>query len=181
MTATEILKHEHQVINMVLGSARREVLSIQESNKVNAVKIEKIVDFCKNFIERCHHAKEEGYLMVKMQERGLPSDKEPVLVMSLEHKEGQGMVQAIAAALPQAKTGESSAIASVSLNLRAYIGLLLDHIDRENNVFFPLADRLFTPDDQRELLLAFERHEAEEVGAGVHQKYQQIAHELAQD
>ena len=119
--------------------------------------------------------------MAKMQERGLPSDKEPVLVMSLEHKEGQGMVKAIAAALPQAKAGESSAIACVSLNLRAYIGLLRDHIDRENNVFFPLADRLFTSDDQKELLLAFERHEAEEVGAGVHERYHKIAHELAQD
>ena len=88
MTATEILKHEHQVINMVLGGARREVLSIREIGKVNAEKIAKIVDFCRNFIERCHHAKEEGYLMVKMQERGLHSDKEPISVMFQEHREG---------------------------------------------------------------------------------------------
>ena len=67
MTATEILKHEHQIIIMVLNGARREILSIQDSGKINAEKIDKIVDFCQNFIERCHNAKEEEYLLVKMQ------------------------------------------------------------------------------------------------------------------
>ena len=179
MIATDILRHEHQIIIMALGGARREVLSIHETGKINGEMIEKIVDFCWNFIERCHNAKEEKYLMVKMQERGLPSDKEPILVMSLEHKEGQGMVKTIATVRPQAMIGELSAIASVALNLRAYIGLLHDHIDKQNNVFFPLADQLFTPDDQKELLLAFEKHETEEIGLGVHEKYQQLARELA--
>jgi hemerythrin-like domain-containing protein len=119
MIATDILRHENQIIITALGGARREVLSIHETGKINGEMIEKIVDFCWNFIERCHNAKEEKYLMVKMQERGLPSDKEPILVMSLEHKEGQGMVKTIAAVQPQATKGELSAIASVALNLRA--------------------------------------------------------------
>jgi hemerythrin-like domain-containing protein len=179
MIATEILREEHQIITMALGGAKREVLSINKIGKINSQKIEKIIDFCWNFIERCHNAKEEKYLMPKMQERGLPSDKEPILVMSLEHKEGQGMVKALVTALPQAKIGESSAIASVALNLRAYIGLLHDHIDKQNNVFFPLADQLFTPDDQRELLMVFEKHAVEELGKGAHEKYHQLSHELA--
>ncbi len=181
MTATEILKHEHQIITLVLGGAKREILSIQDSSKINAEKVDKIVDFCRNFIERCHLAKEEEYLLVKMQERGLPSDKEPISVMLQEHREGGGMVKAIAEALPQARTGEASAVAAVSLNLRAYVGLLQDHINKENNVFFPLADQLFSPEDQRELLQAFEKHEAEEMGEGVHERYHQLAHELGQD
>ncbi len=181
MLATEILKREHQIIIMALGGAKREVLSIHETGQINGKKIDKIIDFAWNFIERCHNAKEEEYLMVKMQDRGLPSDKEPIIVMSLEHKEGQGMVKAMAAALSQAKIGESSAIAAIALNLRAYIGLLRDHIDKENNVFFPLADQLFTPDDQKDLLLAFEKHEAEEIGTVEHERYHQLAHDLAQE
>ena len=91
------------------------------------------------------------------------------------------MMKAIAEGLPQAKAGDSVAIATVALNLRAYIGLLHDHIDKENNMIFPLAEGLFTPEDQRELLEAFEKVEAEEIGEGVHEKYHQLAHELAQD
>ncbi|MFA5183440.1 MAG: hemerythrin domain-containing protein [Syntrophales bacterium] len=181
MIATEILKEEHDMIIMALGGAKREVLSVHATRKINSEKVERLIDFCWNFIERCHNAKEEKYLMAKMQERGLPSDKEPILVMSLEHKEGQGMVQAMAAALPQAKIGESTALSSIALNLRAYIGLLHDHIDKENNVFFPLADQLFTPEDQKELLRAFKKYEAEEIGSGEHDRYHQLARELAQE
>jgi hemerythrin-like domain-containing protein len=53
------------------------------------------------------------------------------------------------------------------------------HIDKENKVLFPLADRLFTPADQQALLQDFDKHEAEEIGAGVHERYHQLAHELA--
>ncbi len=181
MIATEILREEHQIIIMALNGAKREVLSIREFGRVNVAKTEDIVDFCWSFIERCHNAKEEKYLMAKMEERGLPSDKEPILVMSLEHKEGQDIVKAMAAALPQAKTGDSAAIASIALNLRAYIGLSHDHINKEDNIFFPMADQIFTQEDQKELLSAFEKHEAEEIGSGEHDRYHQLARKLAQE
>jgi hemerythrin-like domain-containing protein len=53
------------------------------------------------------------------------------------------------------------------------------HIDKENNILFPMADQLFTPKDQEELIEAFEKVEAEEMGEGVHEKYHQLAHDLA--
>ena len=52
------------------------------------------------------------------------------------------------------------------------------HINKEDNVLFPLADRLLTPEDQKNILVSFEKRETEEVGAGVHGKYLQLAHEL---
>jgi hemerythrin-like domain-containing protein len=52
------------------------------------------------------------------------------------------------------------------------------HIDKEDNVLYPMADRLFTPEDQRALTKAFEKVEAEEIGEGVHEKYHQLAHDL---
>ena len=44
-----------------------------------------------------------------------------------------------------------------------------------------MADKVFTPEDQQALVASFEKHEAEEIGEGVHEKYHQLAHELAQD
>jgi hypothetical protein len=42
-----------------------------------------------------------------------------------------------------------------------------------------MADRVFTAADQSDLAAAFARVEKEETGEGVHEKYHQIAHELA--
>jgi hypothetical protein len=41
-----------------------------------------------------------------------------------------------------------------------------------------LADKLLTPEDQKDLEAAFEKVEAEELGAGTHERYHQLAHGL---
>jgi len=179
MIPTETLKHEHQIILMVLDAAEREAQSIQDRGEVQADKIEKMLDFFRNFADHCHHAKEEELLFVKMQERGMPVRGGPIAVMLQEHDEGRQRVRAVAEALPQARSGGASALASVRSNLLAYIQLLRAHIDKEDNVLYPMADRLFTPEDQRALTKAFEKVEAEEIGEGVHEKYHQLAHDLA--
>ena len=73
MTSTEILKHEHKNILMVLDAAKREVQSIRQRGKVHVAELEKMINFFKNFADRCHHAKEENLLFVKMKEKGMPS------------------------------------------------------------------------------------------------------------
>ena len=181
MTATEILKNEHQVILVVMEAAEREIRSITPTGKITTDNIEKIIDFGRVFIESCHNAKEEEYLLPKMQERGEVGNSGLLKTIFEEHAEGRHLLQLAARDLPQAKScGFPSYVAGVTANLKAYIELLRTHIDKEDNVLFPLADRLLTPEDQKTILVSFEKHEREEVGVGVHEKYLQIAHELAQ-
>jgi len=180
MTPTETLKHEHQVINLVLEAAEREAGSIQATGKADIEKIDKMLDFFRNFADRCHHAKEEDILFLIMQKRGAPARGGPIAVMLAEHEEGREKLMAIADALPQARNGDPSAISSISGNLLAYCSLLWGHIDKEDNILYPFADRILTPEDQQEMMSAFEQIEAKEIGEGVHEKYHQIAHTLAQ-
>ncbi|MBM4465666.1 MAG: hemerythrin [Chloroflexi bacterium] len=179
MAPTDILKHEHQIILLVLDAAEREVQQIQNTAEVRTEKLDKMLDFFRNFADRCHHAKEEDLLFVKMQERGIPTAGGPIAVMLHEHDEGRRRVKAVAEALPQAASGDASAIASVTSNLSAYVQLLRAHIGKEDNILYPMADRVFTPQDQQALAAEFDRVEAEEMGAGVHERYHQLAHELA--
>ncbi|MEW6215187.1 MAG: hemerythrin domain-containing protein [Nitrospirota bacterium] len=179
MTPTETLKHEHKIILMVLDAAEREAEFIQDTGKINADRVDKMLDFFRNFADRCHHAKEEKYLFTEMQKQGISGDIGPIAIMMHEHEEGRQRVKAMAEALPQARTGDLSAIKSLKKNLLAYVKLLQAHIDKEDNVLYPMADRLFKPQDQKALSEAFEKVEAEEMGEGVHEKYHQLAHDLA--
>ena len=179
MTPTETLKHEHQIILLVLDAADREAQSIQAGGQVQAAKVEQMVDLFRNFADRCHHAKEEDLYFVKMQERGVPVEGGPIGVMLAEHVEGRRLVKAVADALPGAAGGDTQAITSIGDNLSAYARLLRGHICKEDYVLYPMADRLFTAEDQAWLTAEFDRVEAEEMGAGVHEKYHEMAHELA--
>ena len=179
MTPTQLLKEEHRTILLVIGAAEREVEKIGRTGTIDAEKVEKIIDFLRNFADRCHHAKEENILFVRMEEKGMPSDSGPIFVMLREHEENRRNVAAMAGALPKAAAGEESSVAVVKDNLAAYAGRLKAHIAKEDNVLYPMADRLFSDDDQRRLAEAFDRVEKEEVGEGVHEKYHRLAHELA--
>ncbi len=180
MTATEILKHEHQVIATVMDAAEREIRAIIPNGSITTDNIEKIIDFCRVFVESCHNAKEEEYLLPKMQERGEAGNRGLLKTIFDEHTEGRHLMQLVAHSLPQAKAcAFPSCVAGVTANLKAYVELLRAHIDKENNVLFLLADRLLTSVDQQNILESFEKHEAEEVGMGVHGKYLQLAKELS--
>lgn len=179
MQPTQTLTHEHQIILMVLDAAEREARRIQNTGTAQAEQVEKMVDFFRTFADRCHHAKEEKLLFEKMYQRGMPRHTGPIAVMLQEHDQGRAHVRAVAEALPAAKSGDPAALARLQENLLGYVQLLRAHIQKEDNILYPMADEMLTPADQQDLAQAFERVEAEEIGPGVHEKYHQLAHELA--
>ena len=181
MTATEVLKHEHKIVLKVLDVVRHEAQDIADTGKLNVEKLDKVLDFFRVFVDQCHHGKEEEYLFPTMEKRGIPADKGPVPVMLHEHAGGRNTVKAITEALVRSRQGDAAATEAVAANLAILDEHLRSHIEKENEVLFPMADKIFTPEDQEALVASFEKHEAEEIGEGVHEQYHQLAHELAQD
>ena len=78
-----------------------------------------------------------------------------------EHEEGRGYLRTLASGAP---SGERAAAA------RRYVGMLRDHIQRENEVLFPLADGLFSAEEHEVLARAYEDVERRVVGPGVHER-----------
>ena len=178
MRPTDILTDEHKVILMVCDAAEREAQSMRSSGTVDAEKIAKMVDFFRTFADRCHHAKEEDLLFVRMADRGFPRDFGPVGMMLHEHVQSRSNVAAVADNVAAAAAGDARALAAVCENLLAYASLLRSHIYKEDNILYPMANQAFSEADQAALSAEFERVE-NEIGAGVHEKYHRIAHELA--
>jgi hemerythrin-like domain-containing protein len=178
MTPTEILKHEHQVVLRVLEAAEREIASINKYGTIHVTLIREMADFFRGFVDRCHHTKEEKYLFARMHQQGMPLTSGPLGVMLHDHEQGRARIRAICEALPEEGEPDGGAAAKIADNLSAYVSLLRAHIDREDNVLYPMADRLLSHADQAALTTAFEKVEAEEMGEGVHEKYHEWVHKL---
>ena len=179
MKATDALKHEHQVILMVLGAAERHARAIAEGGSVDVERVASIVDFVRTFADRCHHAKEEDLLFARMTDRGFPRDVGPVAMMMHEHELGRAYIRAVDGALEAAGRGDAAAARTVGENLSSYARLLRAHINKEDTILYPMADEMLTDEDQAELEAAFARVEREAIGEGVHETYHRLAHELA--
>lgn len=178
MRPTDELKHEHQTILGVLAAARREAERSLETGKADYEFLAKALDFFRGFADRCHHAKEERHLFQAMEKRGFPRSTGPLAIMRHEHNEGRARVRAAAEALPAAARGDAAAVQSLAKNLLAYVDLLEAHIGKEDNILYPMADRMLTEQDQKDLQAAFARVEREEMGETVHEDFRRLAREL---
>ena len=121
MNPTETLKHEHQIVLLVLKGAEREARSIQAGDGAHVEEIEQMVDFFRTFVDRCHHGKEERHLFPAMHGKGMPLDAGPLAVMLHEHELGRGAVRAIVEALERVKRGEAAAGSDLASALLGYV------------------------------------------------------------
>ena len=99
-------------------------------------------------------------------------------MMLMEHEEGRGYVRAMLAAMRLVETKNEVAKEILVDKAKGYLRLLKDHIQKEDEVLFRIADDVIPADEQKALLRSFEEHEAREIGEGVHEKYLKLVEEL---
>jgi hemerythrin-like domain-containing protein len=113
-----------------------------------------------------------------MEERGISRDGGPIGMMLAEHEEGRGLVRSMLAAITLVDGKNEAAKEILVDKAKAYIRLLKDHIQKEDEILFRIADDVIPADEQKVLLRSFEEHEAKEIGEGVHEKYLKLVEEL---
>src|SRR5690606_25946436 len=86
--------------------------------------------------------------------------------------------KAMAEALERAESDPETARKTLAENAAAYVRLLREHIAKEDEVLFNMADAALTPEEQKQLIRQFEEQEEREIGSGVHDRYVAIAREL---
>jgi len=173
--ATEMLSDEHRVIERVLGVMEK---LTQDSLVGSLESWKKALDFARHFADQCHHLKEEKILFPAMEEHGIPNEGGPIGMMLIEHEEGRSYVRSMFAAVARVEANEQAARESLLASARAYIRLLREHIQKEDQILFRIADDVIPAEEQKQLLRAFEEHEVGEMGAGIHEKYLAIAQAL---
>ena len=162
--ATQILRDEHEVILDVLDGLE---LLAEHAHGCGILDVQAATDaleFLATFADRCHHGKEERALFPMLERKGLPRNVGPLAVMLSEHDEGRAKIAAMRAALT------ANAPERFAAHARTYIELLRDHIAKENQVLFPMADGLLGEREQSELLEAFGSIEEGDLGAGTHER-----------
>lgn len=172
---TQILSDEHRIIERVLDAVQRLTLA---PARQNVARWQKALDFIRHFADQCHHCKEEQVLFPALEAHGIPTEGGPVGMMLLEHEEGRALVRAMLDALARIEAGNDSAEAGLFDSAGRYLRLLREHIQKEDEVLFRMADEVIPADEQTRLVQEFEEHEAKEMGPGVHEKYSKIATEL---
>jgi hemerythrin-like domain-containing protein len=178
MNATEDLIQEHHAVLVALRILEKVAAATGAKEDQASAHLEQILDFFRGFMDRCHHGKEEDVLFPELERRGVKRDGGPIGVMLAEHEIGRGHVRAMTARLQELRGGDAGAAAGIVQHASAYHGMLEARIDKENNVLFPMADRLVDKAVAEQLAEQFEVIERDRVGEGKHEAYHAMLHAL---
>lgn len=98
-----------------------------------------------------------------MEKYGIPKENGPIGVMIFEHNQGRTYVKEMSDAVQRYQKGDSSASLEFINNARNYITLLSQHINKENDILFPMGEKVIPEIRKRELKEAFEKVEDEKL------------------
>jgi hemerythrin-like domain-containing protein len=93
----------------------------------------------RDFADAFHHGKEEDILFASMVEHGFPRDGGPIGMMLHEHDEGRSHVRALAALANIATPWTADQRRTVASHARAFTSLLRAHIQKEDQILYPMA------------------------------------------
>ena len=149
---SKILSDEHKYILKVADAVEKECSEIKQGKKINDEFFKKIIEFIRNYADKFHHAKEEDILFkefCKQADKGKVHCN-PVEQMLFEHDEGRNFVRGIEDGQREKNRNK------VVENALGYVNLIREHIYKEDNILYPMADEVMDNKTEKEMEEKFE-------------------------
>jgi hemerythrin-like domain-containing protein len=163
-TATKDLENDHVHILRLTDVMEK----ITKTDAPDYSDLEAVVFLIRNYADGFHHEKEEKILFPALEDKGFSSRQGPVAVMLSEHVQGRNFVKEMEKFIDLYKKNDLQALEQVFVNMTGYVNLLRNHISKENNILFRMADRVLSEEDHKTLLDLYEGvTPATENGGGI--------------
>ena len=172
---TQVMVDEHALILRMIAVVEYNTALLEKGKFRNWQFYLDAVDFIRNFADHFHHAKEEEVLFLELVKNGMPEKQSPIEAMHMEHDEGRAHVSAMEEAAQKALDGETGQAAIIAEHAKGYAALLRGHIEKENDILYPLAERILPESVRNDMLAAYET--AESRTPGLREKYQKLVEE----
>lgn len=179
MKAIDTLRAEHRDISLMLEIMEAMSVRINSGQIVQRQDLDNMTDFLSVFVDQCHHAKEEQMLFPELELAGIPRNGGPIGLMMEEHELGREYVRNMNRELLDYGNSGPSKLKELTGNMEAYIELFNEHINKENEILFRMADKLFSEEVQDRLYYQFEELEENVIGVGKHEELHEILEKMS--
>ena len=170
MNVTKKLRDEHQLIIKYINLLTRYLTTISEDEQREDlfVKLGDFVNFIKNYADTYHHAKEENILFKYMEEPGVLTHCNPLPVMLNDHDNGRQFVRELTVAI--VNNDQVKAL----LSAQAWASLLTEHIYKEDNVLYVMAEEGLNDEQKRKIEIEYSEIEKKLNGENLEKKYNML-------
>jgi hemerythrin-like domain-containing protein len=177
--ATPVLRKEHDAVLRMLEVTEKVSRLAEKGESLDPVTLSNLLEFFRVFADPCHHGKEEDILFPALENKGMPRHGGPLGVMFREHERGRDLIREIGEATDSIRNNEAGSGRCWAKAARGYISFLREHIFKENNMLFVMAEKILNASEQASLKAAFDRLEEEKMGSGTHERLHAVMGKLS--
>jgi hemerythrin-like domain-containing protein len=178
MHTTAILMQEHRLIEVVLSSLEEGAQRLGAGLSIDPQFFIDAAEFVSGYADSCHHGKEEDILFREMQQQMGIDGMGPVEMMLQEHDMGRRYTAGFRAAAKRLQDGDSDARQDIVDNALAFIDLLREHILKEDEILYPMAEQFLETTKQQSIDERVRQTEARDERSGLNDRYRQLAVDL---
>ncbi|OGT20765.1 MAG: hypothetical protein A2V90_03870 [Gammaproteobacteria bacterium RBG_16_57_12] len=181
LTAIGNLMAEHRQIESVLNALERLINSSERHGQsITPAQIRDFADFFNEFVDHCHHGKEEELLFSAMLKFGFSSESDPMQCLLAEHTEGRQIVRVLLQIGSAEGPIDTDTQRQFIAYARNYIDLLRSHILKEDRILLPMAIQALPPDVMQAVGDACTDFDAHHIGAAALSGWRDLARRLTQ-
>jgi DUF438 domain-containing protein len=169
----ELLKRDHEVTERVFAAMEAKLAA---ADGPSPALVGLLVDYL-HYVDQCHNQKEELHLFPRLEEKGLPRHGGPLGVMLQEHDRGRDILARLLPVATAYAAGDKRTLAEVRAAFGEYAALCKDHFWKENDILYPMAQRMLSEAEAADVVAGIEEVEAA-LGAGTRARYYRIAEEI---
>lgn len=159
MQAIDQLTLEHETILKKLTL----LIETFDSESHQALKTAKIfIDFVKNYVDKYHHDKEEKILFPWLLKKNPMLEQGPIRVMLMEHDQGRQIIKEMND-IVETNSSKPSANDLLKDLMEQYERLLINHIEKENNVLYQMAEAINADEGDGDAIMLPEFQKVEEL------------------
>lgn len=173
LSPVELLAAEHDLIRRVVRVLERESGRVGEEH-IHPLFLATIVDFLYTYAGRVHHGKEEILFRELDDENPSAEHRRTMEELAREHVEMRHAVAELRQANDRYQEGEEEALDDIRDGIDTLTDLYPDHMETEDEVFFPTAIEYLDDKERRTILEDMRGHDQ----AMVHEKYDAVAEQL---
>ena len=154
--ALDIIRNEHRSIAFVLDNLRR-LARGGGVPRISAAVFGAMVNYLENFADVVHHPKEDRYLFEVLRRQGAQPES-LIAELQREHAEGERSLGELKQSYRRLEADGDRALPAFSAAVERFAQAYYDHMRKEEEIVFPLAERLFTPVEWAAIDRAFEEN-----------------------
>ena len=178
MKPTDNLILEHREINELLDIMSNIALKIKSKDVFYPNDVEEIINYLIVLIDKSHQGKEDEVFYPELISSGIPKETAPLSIINYEHTLSKRYLNDISSCVVNCKIGNDFSGELLADSLTNYVVVIKNHIQREEEIVFPIANEVLSDEKQNEISQRFEDIEKKNISHSFLERFNRLVNKL---